>query len=78
MIVQIALDSSFEGSVESFYLTVRLRMIRRRELVTNIQNSANVLKELACKVFSVIRQYMSRRSINENPFINEGFGQIGC
>ena len=54
MMVQIALDSSVESSVESFYLTVRLGMIRHRELITPIQNSANVLEELACKVLSVI------------------------
>ena len=67
MIVQIALDSCFEGSHKPFCLAIRLRMIRSSELVLKVHDTAYILEELCYKALSVVCLEVSWRSINQSP-----------
>lgn len=61
--------------VESFNLTVRLRVISCFKHVIHTQTTAHALKQLIRELSAVVRYELSRCSIYERPITNEDFSK---
>lgn len=63
--------------IESFHLKISLGMIGFPERVVYINNLAEVLEELRCKLTSVVGDQLDRRSIGNHKVVEELLRDIG-
>lgn len=54
MVRGIASNHRFYGSVESFYLTIRLWIIDCREESAHVEDITDALKQLRCEPFAIV------------------------
>ena len=71
MLIKIALDGGLQRTIISLNLAVRLRMVRGREVIYHVQDSAHILEELSSEALAVVRQKFLRRTIVEHSLMCE-------
>lgn len=59
MIIDVRLQSSYNGSIEFFHLVVRLRVVCCRERVLDDQDSAYLKEKLVIEIFSFVSYKVS-------------------